>query len=125
MSLWRHTCRDVLHYRHYRRLLTSKTSRIKIFNQCSQQDRSIWTDLQPSITVNPKVSLVDEGLIIKASGLSHGQPVTIKAETQIGCNSEEKLVSLGCYVADETGCVFGKFIQQQCVCFVLFFNFVT
>eukprot|EP00057_Strongylocentrotus_purpuratus_P018203 XP_011672677.1 PREDICTED: acyl-coenzyme A amino acid N-acyltransferase 2-like [Strongylocentrotus purpuratus] len=97
MSLWHHISRNGIQYRRF----LSKASRIQCF---SQQEKSIWTDLQPSITVNPKVSLVDEGLIIKASGLSQGQPVTIKAETQIGC-SEEKLISLGCYVADESGCV--------------------
>lgn len=102
MSLWHHISRNVIQYRRF----LSKASRIQCF---SQQDKSIWTDLQPSITVNPKVSLVDEGLIIKASGLSQGQPVTIKAETQIGC-SEEKLISLGCYVADESGCVSSKYI---------------
>ncbi|XP_071496163.1 acyl-coenzyme A thioesterase 5-like [Diadema antillarum] len=85
-------------------LLTQRSPLIGTAQQDPGRRRSIWTDCKPRLSVNPKVSLVDEDLVIEASGLDADHPVTIQAEAESACGSV-RFVSKGCYVSDKEGTI--------------------
>jgi len=56
---------------------------------------------EAKITVTPQQSLIDEKIRISVTGLSSGQPITIKAD--LTGDSNERFESYGQFIADEAG----------------------